>query len=484
LLTNGLTYSSLREDLLSGRLRCLEVTERCLSSIAEHKSLNAFRSVLADRALQRAESVDRKIRRGDAGKLAGMIVAVKDNLAVRDAPATCGSRILDGYLSPYDATVVRRLESEDAICIGKTNLDEFGMGSTTENSAYGPVRNPFDPERIPGGSSGGSAAAVASGSVMTALGTDTGGSVRQPASHCGTVGLRPTYGRVSRFGLIAFASSLDTVGCLSNCVEDSCRMLSVIAGKDPLDSTSSSVRVEDYLADSNKDIRGLRVGLPAEYFGPGLDREVRDRIQESVRLMEKGGAVIRPVSLPRTEYGVATYYLVCTAEASSNLARYDGIRYGTRSDPGTGLDGLFRETRNRGFGNEVKRRIMLGTYVLSAGYYEAYYRKAQKVRTLVRTDFERAFESCDVVVGPTAPSTACKIGELTKDPLQMYLSDVYTVASALAGLPAVTVPVGKDRRGLPIGMQITGKFFAEAEILSVARWIERNGTPRLPFSDP
>lgn len=398
---------------------------------------------------------------------------------MRQLTATCGSKILEKYISPYDATAIQRLEAADAICVGKTNMDEFGMGSTNENSAFGLVRNPHDPSRIPGGSSGGSAAAVSAGMAMAALGTDTGGSVRQPASHCGIIGLRPTYGRVSRYGLIAFASSLDTVGCLTRSAEDACRLLQVIAGKDPLDSTSSDQPVPDYLGMLGKDVKGLRIGLPDEFFKTGLNSEIRLLIDKTLEVFKKHGATVQPISLPHSDYGIATYYLICTAEASSNLARYDGIRYGMRSQETDHLQKLFMKTRSLGFGAEVKRRIMLGTYILSAGYYDAYYRKAQKIRSLIRQDFEKAFEICDVIVGPTVPTTANRIGELIEDPLVMYLSDVFTVTAPLAGLPAISVPIGKDSSNMPVGMQITGKAFAEGEILSMTHWIENHIDPEI-----
>ena len=465
-------YRSVRERIASGETTCVELTQHFLRRIDEGVGLNAFVSVFGERALEKAAEVDRRVGEGRSGRLAGMVVAAKDNLAVKGARTTCGSRMLERFVSPYDATAVRRLEAEDAIVIGKANMDEFGMGSSNEHSAFGPARNPHDVGRTPGGSSGGCAAAVASGMAVTGLGTDTGGSVRQPAAFCGVVGLRPTYGRVSRYGLVAFASSLDQVGVLSNTVADCAEVLQVIAGSDPKDATSASEPVPDYAFCLERDVRGVRVGLPAEYAGDGLDEEVWAAVEKVVDVLKGGGARVETVSLPHTEYGVAAYYVICTAEASSNLARYDGVRYGLREDT-PDLLSMYTQTRSRGFGYEVKRRLMLGTYVLSAGYYEAYYRKAQVVRTCIRQDFERAFERYDVIVGPTSPTTAFRLGEKVDDPLRMYLSDVYTVCPALAGVPAVSIPAGEDSRGLPVGFQIVGKPFGEGEVLGVAHWIEQ-----------
>jgi len=467
-----LQYSRLRQQILNGTPGCRSLVEESLKKISGESVLNAFLSVHKDRALERADIVDQKIKQGRAGRLAGMILAVKDNLVMRHGATTCGSKILSGFNSPYDATVIRRLESEDAIIVGKTNMDEFGMGSSSENSAFGPVRNPVNRDLIPGGSSGGSAAAVAAGLVMNALGTDTGGSVRQPAALTGVVGLRPTYGRVSRYGLVAFASSLDQVGCLSPCVADSAMLLQVIAGKDEKDMTSADEPVPDYQAALGMDVKGLRIGLPGEYFGEGLEEDVAEAIENAVDIFRDGGAEIRSVSLPHTDYGIATYYLICTAEASSNLARFDGVRYGLRMGADGGLDSMYEQTRSLGFGDEVKRRIMLGTYVLSAGYYDAYYRKAQKVRTMIRRDYENAFRECDFIVGPTSPTTAFRIGEKVNDPMSMYLSDVYTVTGPLAGIPAISLPAGKDGSGLPIGLQITGSAFGEEKLLGTACWLE------------
>ena len=466
-------YGEIRGKVLSAEVSVSELTRHALAAAKERSRLNAFITMCPDRAERKAADVDRRIRDGKAGRLAGMVMAVKDLIAVRGLPVTCGSRFLESYVPSYDATAVERLEAEDAVIIGKTNMDEFGMGSSNENSAFGPVRNPKDESRVPGGSSGGSAAAVAANIVMAALGTDTGGSVRQPAALTGTVGLRPTYGRVSRYGLVAFASSLDQVGCIANSAEDCGRLLEVIAGRDPRDATSSSVPVPETAEFLKRDVRGMTFGLPMEYMEDGLDADIRDSVEDAVERLKRGGADVRNVSLPHTGYGIATYYLICTAEASSNLARYDGVRYGRRCGESGGLETMFIRTRHEGFGGEVKRRILLGTYVLSAGYYEAYYRKAQKVRTLIRRDFEHVFRNCDAVIGPTSPTTAFRIGEKADDPLSMYLSDIYTVTAPLAGLPAISIPVGKDRKGLPIGFQITGKAFEEGLILGAANWLMR-----------
>jgi aspartyl-tRNA(Asn)/glutamyl-tRNA(Gln) amidotransferase subunit A len=467
------SYSGIRERVFRAEVSVGALTRSALAALNDRNRLNAFISACPDRAIKKADEVDRRISRGKAGRLAGMVTAVKDLIAVKGLPATCGSRMLEHYVPPYDATVVERLEAEDAVIVGKTNMDEFGMGSSNENSAFGPVRNPKDESRVPGGSSGGSAAAVAAGIVMTALGTDTGGSVRQPAAFTGTVGIRPTYGRVSRFGLTAFASSLDQIGVIANTVEDCGLLLEVISGADPKDSTSAPVPVPVFTEFLKRDVRGMTFGLPSEYMGEGLDGEIRDAVERVVESLEKGGAAVRTVSLPHTGYGIATYYLICTAEASSNLARYDGVRYGLRSGESDGLESMLVQSRHQGFGDEVKRRIMLGTYVLSAGYYEAYYRKAQKVRTLIRRDFEEVFRTCDAVIGPTSPVCAFQLGEKSEDPLSMYLTDIYTVTAPLAGLPAISIPVGKNRNGLPIGFQFTGRAFDEGLIMSAANWVMR-----------
>lgn len=467
-------FSAVQKEIISGKTSCVEITQDFLNRIHNEQHLNAFLTVLADDALEQAKRIDHKIKEGTVGKLSGMIVAVKDILEMKNIKTTCGSKILENFISPFDATVIERLRAQDVIFIGKTNMDEFGMGSSNENSAFGPVKNPYDESRIPGGSSGGSAAAVAANLAMTALGTDTGGSVRQPASHCGVVGLRPTYGRVSRYGLIAFASSLDQVGIFSNTIEDCALVLNAIAGRDEKDATSSSCTFPDYTHLKEADVKGLRIGMAKEYFQHGLQPEIKQHIDAVADLMTKNGAEIYDISLSMTDYGIATYYLICTAEASSNLARYDGVRYGRRNDKGLGLQKMYEITRSHGFGEEVKRRIMLGTYVLSAGYYDAYYRKAQKARTLIRQDFEDAFKKCDLIIGPTSPTTSFRLGEKTSDPLEMYLSDIYTVTAPLAGIPAITVPIAKDNEGMPIGLQMTAPAFHEDLLLKTGYWIEQN----------
>lgn len=467
----GACYRDIRAALDRGETSCARLTRQALDNIRA-SDLNAFITVLEERALARAEEVDRKIQSGAAGPLAGMVVAIKDIFSMKGVRTTCGSKILSSYIAPYDAHAVALLERADAILVGKTNMDEFGMGSSNENSAYGPVRNPHDPDRIPGGSSGGSAAAVAAELALTALGSDTGGSVRQPAALCGVTGLRPTYGRISRYGLIAFASSLDTVGLFSRSVSDCADLLQVLAGADDKDSTSAPVETPDYRNTIGGGMDGIRVGVPKEYFGEGLDASIRGAVEKVLHNMESEGAVLKEISLPMTEYGIATYYLICTAEASSNLARYDAVKYGARAPAPRDLEHMYLDSRHAGFGREVQRRIMLGTYVLSAGYYDAYYKKAQKCRTLIQRDFQNAFQTCDVIAGPTTPTTAFRLGEKTGDPMSMYLSDIYTVTAPLAGLPALSVPVGTDSAGLPIGLQITANAFQENLLFRVAHWTE------------
>jgi aspartyl-tRNA(Asn)/glutamyl-tRNA(Gln) amidotransferase subunit A len=465
-------FDTLRQELASGRATCAGITERYLGRIEKKKHLNAFLKVMREESLERAALVDRRLAAGSAGPLAGMVIAVKDVINMRGVQVTCGSKILEGFESPYDATVIQRLEAADAILIGKTNMDEFAMGSSTENSAYGPTLNPVDESRVPGGSSGGSAVAVAAGLATAALGTDTGGSVRQPAALCGVVGLKPTYGRVSRYGLVAFASSFDQIGVFGTTALDVAKVLGVIAGHDPCDSTSSTLPVPDYAAALNGSVRGLRIGLPKEYFTPALNREVAGAIMAKVDVLKNAGATVHDVSLPHTEYTIATYYILTTAEASSNLARYDGARYGKRAEGARDLVEMYTKSRSEGFGEEVKRRIMLGTYVLSAGYYDAYYLKGQKVRRLIKEDFDRGFGEVDCLVTPTSPTTAFKIGEKVEDPLTMYLSDIYTASANLAGIPGISILCGHDRQGLPIGLQILGKQFDEATILRVANFLE------------
>jgi aspartyl-tRNA(Asn)/glutamyl-tRNA(Gln) amidotransferase subunit A len=430
-------------------------------------------AVYADESRHRAREIDDRIARGNAGTLAGMVVAVKDILCMRGKVTTCGSRILKTFVAPYNATVIDRLEAADAILIGKTNMDEFAMGSSTENSAYGVARNPIDESRVPGGSSGGSAVAVAAGLADTALGTDTGGSIRQPAAMCGVVGLKPTYGRVSRYGLVAFASSFDQVGPFGRSVRDVAEVLKIVAGHDPCDSTSANVPVPDYTAALTGTMKGLNIGVPREYFTDAIDSDVRQAVFGALDWLKSEGALMHEVSLPHTEYSIATYYILTTAEASSNLARYDGARYGARAVDVQDLQDMYTRTRSEGFGDEVKRRIMLGTYALSAGYYDAYYRKAQKVRRLIKQDFDTAFQRVDCLITPTSPTTAFKIGEKIDDPLTMYLSDIFTVSANLAGIPGISVPCGKDSMGLPIGLQVLGKQFDEGMVLRVGEAVER-----------
>ncbi len=447
--------------------------ERYLATIEKKNHLNAFLKVFNQESLERARSIDARLAKGTAGPLAGMVIAVKDVICMKDKTVTCGSRILEHFESPYDATVIGRLNDADAILIGKTNLDEFAMGSSTENSAYGVTLNPVDETRVPGGSSGGSAVAIAAGLATAALGTDTGGSTRQPASLCGVEGIKPTYGRVSRYRLVAFASSFDQIGVFSTTVADAALVLRAISGHDPCDSTSVMLPVPDYAASLTGSVRGLRIGLPKEYFTPALNQEIKDAIMGRVDFLKKSGATVKEVSLPHTDYTIAAYYILTTAEASSNLARYDGARYGRRSAEAHDLIEMYTRSRSEGFGDEVKRRIMLGTYVLSAGYYDAYYRKGQKVRRLIKKDFDRAFQEIDCLITPTSPTTAFKIGQKTDDPLTMYLSDVYTVSANLAGLPGISIPCGTDHQGLPIGLQILGKQFDEETILRVADFLEK-----------
>ena len=437
--------------------------------------LNAYLTLSPERAYAQADRIDAMIGRGeDLPPLAGVPIAVKDVISTTGVRTTCSSKILEPYVPPYDATAVARLEGAGAVVLGKTNCDEFAMGSSNENSAYGPVRNPAALDRVPGGSSGGSAAAVAAGLSVAALGTDTGGSIRQPASYCGVPGLMPTYGRVSRCGLVAFASSLDKIGPFATNIADVAALLRVMAGHDSNDSTSASVPVADYSAEIEKAVNGLRIGVPEDYFAEGLDPEIKDKVQSAIAKLESVGCRRVPLRMPHTDYAIAAYYIIATAEASSNLARYDGVRYGIRV-PGATLIEMYRRTRERGFGPEVKRRIMLGTYVLSAGYYDAYYLRAQRVRALIAADFASAFKQADVIVTPTAPTAAFRLGEKTSNPLEMYLADIYTVTGSLAGVPGISVPCGKTSLGLPIGMQILGPHFNESRVLQVARAFERAG---------
>jgi len=459
-----------RTGALSAEALC---AERLEAAGTLGRRLGAINHLPADAALAAARAVDAAVRRGeDPGPLAGIPVALKDNLCTVDSPTTCSSKILGGYQPPYDATAIARLRAAGAVILAKTNMDEFAMGSSTENSAFEPCRNPWDPERVPGGSSGGSAALVASGIVPAALGSDTGGSVRQPASLCGIVGLLPTWGRVSRSGLVAFASSLDQIGTLTASTEDAALLLGVIAGADPLDDTSAPEPVPDYVSACGEPLSGLTFGVPEEYFGPGADGDVRAQVERAIEAVRAGGGRVVPVSLPHTEWAIATYYIVATAEASSNLARFDGVRYGPRAAGARDLESLYADTRGAGFGNEVRRRIMLGTYVLSAGYYDAFYLKAQRVRESLRADFLEAFRKVDLLLTPTAPTPAFRIGEKSADPLAMYLSDIFTATSNLANVPALSLPCGLSGTGLPIGLQVIGPPFGERRIFRAASAIE------------
>ncbi|HEV8436615.1 MAG TPA: Asp-tRNA(Asn)/Glu-tRNA(Gln) amidotransferase subunit GatA [Methylomirabilota bacterium] len=476
-MLTGLTVHELGERFRRGEATPTEATQAYLARIeALDSQVKAYLTVTREQALRQAAEADGRFKSGaPRGPLDGVPVAVKDVLCTRGIRTTCGSRILDGFMPPYDATAVARLLEAGAVLLGKLNMDEFAMGSSTEHSAFFPTRNPWDLTRVPGGSSGGSAAAVAADLAAATLGTDTGGSIRQPAAFCGRVGLKPTYGRVSRYGLIAFASSLDQIGPFGKDVEDAALVLQAIAGHDPMDSTSVEVPVADYRAELGKGIEGLKVGIPSEYFIEGLDPEVEAAVRTAIQALEQIGAKTGPVSLPHTEYGLPAYYLIAPAEASSNLARYDGVKYGLRVPAARDLIDMYSKTRAAGFGAEVKRRVMLGTYALSAGYYDAYYGRAQRVRTLVRRDFEQAFRQVDVIAAPTTPGVAFKFGE-KEDPVQMYLNDVFAVPVNLAGLPGVSVPAGFTMAGLPIGLQLIGRAFDEAALLRVAHAYERATT--------
>jgi aspartyl-tRNA(Asn)/glutamyl-tRNA(Gln) amidotransferase subunit A len=472
----GLSVSSIRKSLADKTFSAVEIAKAALADAErQNATTNSFLTFSPERALHNAEKVDSALAKGEyVGELAGVPVAIKDVIVTRGIRTTCGSRILEHYVPPYDATAVTRLEMEGALIIGKTNCDEFAMGSSNENSAFGPVRNPRALDRVPGGSSGGSAAAVAQGSVVASLGSDTGGSIRQPASFCGVTGVTPTYGRVSRYGLVAYASSLDHIGPFARSVEDAATVLRVIAGRDDQDSTSAFVPVDHYETLMQHSVRGLKIGLPKEYF-EGLQPETGRVIQDAIRQLENLGCEVHEVSLPHTRYALSCYYIVATAEASSNLARYDGVRYSSRVEASS-LSDMYRKTRGAGFGVEVKRRIMLGTYVLSAGYYDAYYRKAQQVRSLISGDFTRAFETVDALVTPVSPMPAFKLGEKVDDPLAMYLSDVYTLTGDLAGVPCMSVPCGQSPEGLPIGLQVFTKHFDETTMFRIAHQYELSVT--------
>lgn len=476
--TNG-NIELLRRRISSGETTARAAVESCVSAAEKlNASLNAFLQIDRNGAAARAESLT-----GNEGALGGVPIAVKDNICVRGMQTSCGSRILGDYQPPYNATVIERLLNAGAVMVGKTNCDEFAMGSSNENSAFGPVKNPWDTARVPGGSSGGSAAAVAAGIVSVALGSDTGGSVRQPASLCGVFGLKPTYGRNSRYGLVAFASSLDQVGVFARTTTDVALVLGVIAGRDPHDATTADVPVPDYVAGLTNDVKGARIGLPRSLFGAGLDAEVRASVEAAVDVYRDLGAEIVDVELPNAKYSIAVYYIIATAEASSNLARFDGVRYGFRAEDAPELRQMYRKTREEGFGAEVKRRIMLGTYVLSAGYYEAYYGKAQQVRALIKKDFGDAFAKCDAIITPTSPTPAFLLGEKVDDPLSMYLNDIYTVTANLAGIPGLNVPCGLSAQRLPIGFQLLGAHWSEPTILKLANAYEtaRPFTERPPI---
>lgn len=481
---SNLTISGVRRLLSSKQASAVEICRATLAQIErENPRNNALITGMPERALAQAEAVDRRVAAGETlPALAGVPITVKDVINIKGVRNTCGSRILENFISPYTATAVECIEAAGAVVVGKANCDEFAMGSSNENSAYGVVRNPVDLERVPGGSSGGSAAAVASGMCVASFGSDTGGSVRQPASFCGVVGLMPTYGRVSRYGLAAYASSLDHIAPLARTVEDTAAVLGVMAGPDPMDSTAAAVPVPDYVRELNEPVRGFRLGIPREYFSEGLSSGVRACVEAGVRKLQSLGCETVEINMPHTEYAVGCYYIIATAEASANLARYDGVRYGFRKKEAATLNEMYRQSRHDGFGAEVKRRIMLGTYVLSAGYYDAYYRKAQRVRSLIARDFSRAFEQVDAIVTPVAPTPAFKLGEKTADPLEMYLSDIYTITGSLAGVPGISVPCGTapataDGTGprLPVGMQIFARHFDEVRLLRLAHQFEASG---------
>jgi aspartyl-tRNA(Asn)/glutamyl-tRNA(Gln) amidotransferase subunit A len=472
---SSLTIDAARSAIQERKTTAVALIESFYSKIEkDDPQIGAYLVLSKDRAFAKAAEIDARAAKGETlPPLGGVPVGIKDVMVTRGVRTTAGSKILGNYIPPYDCTVVARMEAAGAIVLGKLNCDEFAMGSSNENSAWHPVHNPRDLRRVPGGSSGGSAAAVAADMAVATLGSDTGGSIRQPASFCGVAGLMPTYGRVSRYGLIAFASSLDRIGPLTKTVKDAAIVLRAIAGRDPMDATSAEVPVPDYVAQLEKPVRGLRLGVAKEYFGEGLDPEVKKAVEAAIQKLAQLGCEMVPVSLPHTEYAIPTYYIVATAEASSNLARFDGVRYGYRAGDARTLSEMYRRSRDRGFGAEVKRRIMLGTYALSAGYYDAYYLKAQKVRTLLVRDFEEAFKKVDAIVTPTSPTAAFKLGEKVDDPLAMYLADIFTVTADLAGIPGISVPCGETKENLPVGLQILGKHFDEATILRVAHAYEQ-----------
>lgn len=469
-----LTLAEISKMINKGEVRPHEVIIDVFKRVQQvEPKVRAYITLTTDKAYEMAKDAENAIFNNKKNLLTGIPIAIKDNICTKGILTTCASKILYNFYPPYESTVTSRLLKQKYIITGKTNMDEFAMGSSTENSGFHITRNPWDLERVPGGSSGGSAAAVAADECIAALGSDTGGSIRQPASFCGVVGLKPTYGRVSRFGLVAFASSLDQIGPITKSVTDCALLMNVIAGHDPMDSTSAPIEATDFTEYLGQDVKGLKIGIPKEYFIEGMDNEVEERIKDAILNLESLGCIPVEISLPHTEYAVATYYIVATSEASSNLARYDGVKYGLRARGNDLLD-MYMKTRSKGFGSEVKRRIMLGTYSLSAGYYDAYYKKALQVRTLIKTDFEKAFEKVDFIVTPTAPSPAFKIGEKIDDPLQMYLSDIFTISINLAGVPAISIPCGFSSQGLPVGLQIIGKPFDEASILQLAYAYEQS----------
>lgn len=463
------SLNEIRKDLIAGNYTCTELVQNYLKNINDQKDLNVFISLFEDEAIFKAGVIDKKIKAGKAGKLAGAVISIKDVISVKDKKLTCSSKMLSEFESVYNATVTERLLSEDAIIIGKTNCDEFAMGSSNENSYFGPVKNPVNTSRVPGGSSGGSAASVAANMCLLSLGSETGGSIRQPASFCGITGLKATYGRISRFGLVAFASSFDSIGIFGNNNYDISVLLEVIAGADDRDSTSSENPVQEFsvLAGKTFDPKEIKIGYASEYFEEGLDPDIKKGVLERIDSLKEKGFDVVEISLPHTKYVIQTYYILTSAEASSNLSRFDGVRYGYRSENSETMEDMYVNTRSEGFGEEVKRRIMLGTYVLSAGYYDAYYRKAQKVRRLIQNDFENAFQKVDFIISPTTPNTAFKIGEKIEDPLSMYLNDIYTASVNLAGIPAISIPCGKDRNDLPFGIQVMAKKFDETGLLKI-----------------
>ena len=480
---SDLPIHHIQKKLRTKEISSVELTSTVFKRIeAVENTVGAFIRLNRQEAMQQAEQADRLIASGQGGDLCGVPLSIKDALCTKGLITTGGSRILENFVPPYDATVIFKLKAQGAVIVGKASMDEFAMGSSNENCAYGVPKNPWNTNHVCGGSSGGSAASVAASECFASLGSDTGGSVRQPASHCGVVGLKPTYGRVSRFGLLAFASSLDQIGPLTKDVHDSALMLNAIGGYDPRDSTSIQREMPDYTATLVPGMNGLKIGIPKEYFVDGLDPEVRQAIENGIQALKEAGAEVVNVSLPHTEYGVAAYYIIATAEASSNLARYDGVKFGYRGDDNTSLVDMYRKTRSEGFGNEVKRRILIGTYALSSGYYDAYYKKASQVRTLIVEDFRKVFQECDLLISPVTPSPAWQIGEKVADPLSMYLSDVLTIPTNLAGLPGISVPCGFSSQGLPIGLQIQASHFQEEKLLQAAYNLEAslNLTPKRP----